>query len=63
MNKDNKRILKFKEAARWLYYFDTADRDETGNMLITKVENNESKLSAYDLSQAEKAEHYKGENW
>ena len=55
VHKDNKRILKFKEATRQLYYFDTADRDETGNMLITTVENNKSKLSAYDFSQAEKA--------
>ena len=55
MHKDDKKILKFKEATRRLYYFDTADRNETGNMLITTVENNKSKLSAYDYNQAEKA--------
>ena len=55
VHKDNKKILKFKEATRRLYYFDTADRDETGNMLITTVQNNKSKLSAYDYSQAKKA--------
>ena len=55
VHKDNQKILRFKEATRRLYYFDTADRDETGTMLITTVENNKSKLSAYDYSQAEKA--------
>ncbi len=55
VHKDGKKIMKFKEATRRLYYFDTADRDETGTMLITTVENNKSKLSAYDYNQAEKA--------
>ena len=55
VHKDNKKILKFREATRRLYYFDTADRDEIGTMLITTVENNKTKLSAYDYNQAEKA--------
>lgn len=58
VHKDDKKILKFKEASRRLYYFDTANLEETGNLLITTVENNISKLSAYyDLTQtqAEKA--------
>ncbi len=48
IHKGNKKIMRFKEASRRLYYFDTADRDEVGNMLITTVENNKSKFSAYD---------------
>ena len=55
VHKGNKMILKFKEATRRLYYFDTADREETGNVLITTVEDNKTKLSAYDYNQAEKA--------
>ena len=55
MHKDDEKILRFREASRSLYYFDTAERDETGTMLITTVENNKTKLSAYDYSQAEKA--------
>ena len=44
--------MKFKEATRRLYYFDIAEQNETENMLITTVGNNESKLSAYDYTQA-----------
>ena len=55
VHKGNKKIIRFQEASRRLYYFDTADRDETGTMLITIVENNKSKFSAYDYNQAEKA--------
>lgn len=55
VHKDGEKIMKFKEASRRLYYFDTVDREESGTMLITTVENNKSKLSAYDFNQAEKA--------
>ena len=39
VHKDNKKILKFREATRRLYYFDTAEQDDTGTMLITIFEN------------------------
>ena len=44
-------ILKFKEASRRLYYFDTADRHED-TVLVTTVADNMSKFSAYDVSKA-----------
>ena len=49
------KILKFKEATRWLYYFDTADRDEESTMLVTTVENKQNKFSAYNFSRAKLA--------
>ena len=52
VHKDNEKILKFREATRRLYYFDTADRDEEETMLITTVDNNKSRLSAHDYSRA-----------
>ena len=55
VHKADGKILKFNEATRRLYYFDTADRDETGTMLITTVEGNKNKLSARDVIQAERA--------
>ena len=55
VHKENGKILKFKEANRRLYYFDTKDRDEVGTMLITTVEGNKSKLSARDVLQATRA--------
>lgn len=55
VHKDDKKIMRFKEAPRRLYYFDTANRGKTGNMLITTVENNSSRLSAYDFNHAEKS--------
>ena len=55
VHKDDGRILKFKEATRRLYYFDTAERDEEAHMLITTVEDNKNKLSAFDYSQAKRA--------
>ena len=55
VHKDNGKILRFQEASRRLYYFDTEDRDEEETMLITTVDNNKSKLSALDFSQAKRA--------
>ena len=55
VHKDNGKILKFREATRRLYYFDTADREVEESMFITTVENNKSRLSAHDFSQAKLA--------
>ena len=55
VHKDNGVILNFKEASKRLYYFDTAARDDEGTMLVTTVEGNASKFSAYDFAQAKKA--------
>ena len=55
IHKDNGKLLKFKEATRRLYYFDTMKRDEEASVFITTVEDNKSKLSAYDFSQAKRA--------
>ena len=49
------RILKFREASRWLYYFDTLDREEDSTVLISTVDENKSKLSAYDFNKAKLA--------
>ena len=40
---------------RRLYYFDTADREVEESMFITTVEDNKSRLSAHDFSQAKVA--------
>ena len=53
--KDDGKILKFQEASRRLYYFNTKSQEEEGTMLITTVTNNISKFSAHDVSQAKKA--------
>ena len=55
VHKENGKLLKFKEAQRRLYYFDTDNREEVGTMLITTVEGNKSKLSARDVVQATRA--------
>ena len=55
VHKDNGKILKFKEANRRLYFFDTANRDERETVLITTVADNKSNFSAYDYSKAELA--------
>ena len=55
VHKDDWKILRCQEASRRLYYFDTVNRDEEGTMLITTVDNNKSKLSALDLTQAKRA--------
>jgi len=52
VHKENGKILRFKEASRRLYYFDTKDRDETETLLITTVEGNKNKLSARHVLQA-----------
>jgi hypothetical protein len=56
------KILKFREATRRLYYFDTCNRDEEwdmevigGTTLINTVEENASQLSAYDFNKAKQA--------
>ena len=48
-------ILKFKEATRRLYYFDTPDCDEESTMIITIAENKENEFSAYDFLRAKLA--------
>ena len=55
MHKDDGKILRFQEGSGRLYYFDTVNRDEEGTLLITTVDNNKSKLSALDLTQAKRA--------
>ena len=54
VHKDDGKTLRFQEVSRRLYYFDTVNRDEEGAMLITTVDNNKSKLSALDLTQAKR---------
>ncbi|KAL7480429.1 hypothetical protein ACHAW6_006122, partial [Cyclotella cf. meneghiniana] len=49
------KILKFREAPRRLYYFDTSNRDEESTVLVTTVDENKSKFSAYDISRAKLA--------
>ena len=49
------KILKFREATRMLYYFDTAEQHEEATMLISTVDENKSKFSAYDYSRAKLA--------
>ena len=51
----NGKILKFREATQRLYYFDTEERHEDSTMLITTVDENKSKFSAYDFSRAKLA--------
>ena len=45
VHKDNGKMLKFQEATKRLYYFDTVDRDEEETMLITTVDDNKSQVS------------------
>ena len=52
VHKDNGKILKFQEATKRLYYFDTVDRDVEETMLITTVDDNKSQVSAHDYSRA-----------
>ena len=52
MHKDNGNILKFQEATKRLYYFDTVDREVEEVMLITTVNDNKSKISVHDFSKA-----------
>ena len=49
------KIIQFREAVRRLYYFDTADRSEECTNLVTTVEDNKSKFSAYDYTKAKLA--------
>ena len=49
------KTIVFKEAPQGLYYFDTAEREEYGEMLVNTVAGNKSKYSAYDYSQAKLA--------
>ena len=49
---DNGRILKFQEASKTLYYFDTSDHEVEKTILITAVDDNKSKLSAHAFSRA-----------
>ena len=46
------RVLKFQEATRRLYFFDTATKDDESTMLVTTVDDNMSKFSSYDVSRA-----------
>ena len=50
-HKPEKTII-FKEASRRLYYFDTAKREEYGEIMVTTVTGNKSKYSTFDYSQA-----------
>jgi len=52
VHKDNGKTLKFLEATRRLYYFDTVNREVEESMFITTVANNKNRLSAHDFSQA-----------
>ena len=52
VHKDNGKILKFQEAPKRLYSFDTVDRDVEETMLITTVDDNKSQVSAHDFSRA-----------
>ena len=47
--------MQFREAGRCLYYFDTADRSEECTTLVTTVDDNKSKFSAYDYTKAKLA--------
>ena len=38
VHKDDGKTLRFQEASRRLYYFDTVNRDEEGTMLINTVD-------------------------
>ena len=51
VHKPEKTII-FKEASRRLYYFDTADREEYAEIMVTTVAGNKSKYSTFDYSQA-----------
>ena len=55
VHKDDGNTLLFEETSRRLCYVDTMNRDEEGTMLITTVDNNKSKLSALDLTQAKRS--------
>merc|ERR1712086_273571 len=52
VHKNNGKILKLQEATKRLYYFDTVEREVEEVMLITTVNDNKSKISAYDFSKA-----------
>ena len=49
------KVLKFCEATQRLYYFDTTEQHEESTMLISMVDINKSKFSAYDFSRAKLA--------
>eukprot|EP00804_Cyclotella_cryptica_P027563 CCRYP_007501-RA/>CCRYP_007501-RA protein AED:0.35 eAED:-0.96 QI:0/-1/0/1/-1/1/1/0/333 len=49
------KTIKFREAMRRLYYFDTVERHEDSTILINTVDENKSKLSTYDFSRAKLA--------
>ena len=49
------KIIQFREAGRRVYYFDTADGAEECTTLVTTVDDNKSKLSAYDYTKAKLA--------
>ena len=55
VHKKDGKILNFREAARRLYYFDTAKRDEEHSLLVNTVDDNISQFSAYDVANARKA--------
>ena len=55
VHKSDGKTLRSQEASRRLYYFDTVKRDEEVTMLINTVDENKSKLSALDLTQANKS--------
>ena len=52
LHKDNGKLLKFQEATKRLYCFDTVDRDAEETMLVTTVDDNKGKLSAHNFSRA-----------
>ena len=54
MHKDDGKTLRFQEASRRLYYFDTVNRGEEGTILVSTVDNNKSRLSVLDLPQAKR---------
>ena len=54
VRKYDTKTLRFQEASRRLYYFDTVNTDEEGTMLINTFNNNKIRPSALDLTQAKR---------
>ena len=55
VHKSDGKTLRYQEASRRLYYFDTVNRDEEGTMFINTIDENKNKMLALDLTQVKRA--------
>ena len=57
------KLIQFREARQRLYYFDAADRAGECTTLVTTVDDNKSKLSAYDYTKDKLARDIYKQDW